>query len=126
MNVVCRLVVAGVVVSAALTAAACGSSSPSSPTSPTPSGSVTVSMPVGASGLGPAGYAPNPVAITAGGSVTWVNNDSITHTATSDTGMFDSGNIAPSGKFSFTFPNKGSFTYHCTIHPGMIATVNVQ
>jgi plastocyanin len=24
------------------------------------------------------------------------------------------------------FPNAGTFTYRCTIHPGMIGTVNVQ
>jgi hypothetical protein len=25
-----------------------------------------------------------------------------------------------------TFPSAGSFPYHCSIHPGMIATVTVQ
>jgi plastocyanin len=38
----------------------------------------------------------------------------------------DSGSIAAGGKFSFTFQNRGTFPYHCTFHPGMIASVVVQ
>jgi plastocyanin len=45
---------------------------------------------------------------------------------TSDTGAFDSGSLAPGAKFSFTFQTRGSFPYHCTPHPGMVATVVVQ
>ena len=55
-----------------------------------------------------------------------MNNDAITHTATSDTGVWDSGNLGPGASFSKTFQNAGTFTYKCTIHPGMVGTVNVQ
>jgi plastocyanin len=108
-------------------AASCGSSNNSNPpTTPTPTAPGTaVSVVSGARTLGSNSYAPNPVTISAGGTVTWTNMDSISHTATSDTGVFN-GSLAPGAQFSFTFPNRGSFPYHCTIHPGMVGTVVVQ
>jgi len=71
-------------------------------------------------------YAPNPVTVAVGGAVTWTNNDTTTHTSTGDGGTWDSGNIAPGATFTRTFSSAGSFRYHCTIHPGMVGTVNVQ
>jgi plastocyanin len=110
--------------------AACGgnsspAASPSPMPSPTPTGS-NVSIPVGARTLGSAAYVPNPVTITVGSTVTWTNNDTIPHTSTSDNGVFDSGNMAAGAKFSFTFDTRGTFPYHCTFHPGMVASVVVQ
>ena len=74
------------------------------------------------------GFAFNPSSITvpAGTTVTWTNNDSVTHTVTSDSGAFDSGNLAPGKTFTFTFSQPGSFAYHCKIHTSMHATVVVQ
>jgi plastocyanin len=69
-------------------------------------------------------YAPNPMTVAVGTSVTWHNSDNTTHTSTS--GSWDSGGIAPGGSFSHTFSTAGSYTYHCTIHPGMTGTVVVQ
>ena len=113
-------------------ASAC-SSSPSGPTtnsggtSSGGSNGTPVSIVSGASTRGTSAYAPNPVTITSGTTVTWTNNDSIAHTSTSDTaGVFNSGTIAAGGSFSFTFQTKGTVTYHCTIHPGMVGTVVVQ
>ncbi|PWT85812.1 MAG: hypothetical protein C5B57_02210 [Blastocatellia bacterium] len=108
--------------------AGCGGSSSSSPTtpSPTPQGT-SVTIPMGARTLGSSAYSPNPVTVTAGTTVTWVNNDTIAHTSTSDSpGVFDTGTIAAGASSSFTFQNKGSFPYHCTFHAGMVATVVVQ
>jgi hypothetical protein len=69
---------------------------------------------------------PNPIAVAAGATVTWTNNDNVTHTSTSDTNLWNSGSIAPQGSFSRMFPSAGTFSYHCSIHPGMVATVTVQ
>ena len=102
----------------------CGSSSPSSPT-PAPSGN-TVSIVMNSAGLTTNAYSPNPITVSVGSSVTWMNNDTITHTATSETGLFDSGPIAPNGRFTRQFSTVGSFPYRCTIHPGMVGTVTVQ
>ena len=103
----------------------CGGSS-STPTSPSPGTNGTaVSIVSGAGLLTTTAYSPNPLTITAGSTVTWTNRDTVTHTTTSDTGLFD-GNLVPNAQFSFTFQNKGTFAYHCTLHPGMVATVVVQ
>ncbi len=110
---------------------ACGGSSYSPPASPTPTPTPTptgsgVSIPAGARTMGSAAYAPDPLTVTAGTMVTWTNNDSIAHTATSDNGVFDSGTIAAGGKYSYTFNTKGTFSYHCTFHSGMVGQVVVQ
>jgi plastocyanin len=70
-------------------------------------------------------FTPGSVTISAGASVTWTNNDTVAHTATSDSGAFN-GSIAPGAKYSYTFPAKGTFPYHCSVHPGMTGTVVVQ
>jgi plastocyanin len=71
-------------------------------------------------------YTPNPISVSVGGTVMWMNNDSIAHTSTSDNGTWDSGTMAPGASFSRTFPTAGTFTYHCAIHPNMVGTVTVQ
>ena len=110
-------------------AVACGDSySPPAPSpTPPPSGSgIPASIVAGASRMTTTAYAPNPITVAVGGTVTWTNNDSTTHTSTADAGAWNSGSIAPGGQFSRTFPSAGAFPYHCSIHPGMIGTVTVQ
>jgi len=112
-------------------AAGCGGgySAPSSPTTSNPPPATspnTISIPSGARSLGTAGYAPNPITVAAGTTVTWTNNDTTGHTVTGDGGSFDSGAIAAGGSFQFTFQNRGTFAYHCTFHPGMVGSVVVQ
>jgi plastocyanin len=119
----------GLIMTAAVIVASCGSSSNTTATTPTSPSTSTTGTPVsvvsGADRLTTTAYNPNPLTISAGTTVTWTNQDSITHTATSDTGVFG-GTLAPSAQFSFTFQNKGTFTYHCTIHPNMVGTITVQ
>ncbi len=66
-------------------------------------------------------FAFNPVTITIskGQTVTWTNMDTVPHTVTSTTGVFDSGPISPGKTFSYTFNNAGTFEYSCTIHPSI-------
>jgi plastocyanin len=73
-------------------------------------------------------FIPASITIAVNTTVTWTNNDAVTHTVTSDTPLFNSGNMAGngSGTFSFTFTSAGTFPYHCSIHPDMTATVIVQ
>lgn len=113
------------ILAAVTLASSCGGSSNSTPTSPTPANGTPVSIVSGAEFLTTTAYSPNPLNVSAGTTVTWTNNDSTTHTATSDGGAFN-GTLAPRAQFSFTFQNKGTFTYHCSLHPNMIGTVNVQ
>src|SRR5262249_12474672 len=103
----------------------CGSSSPSTPSGNNNNGT-PVSIVANSSNLTTTAYSPNPVNISVGGSVTSTNNDSTAHTATGNNGSFDSGTIAPGGKFTRTFSTAGTFDYKCTLHPGMVGTVTVR
>jgi plastocyanin len=71
-------------------------------------------------------FSPATLPIPAGTTVTWTNNDSTTHTVTSDNGVFDSGNLAPNATFSYTFSNAGTFAYHCSIHTSMTGKIVVK
>ncbi|WP_127127841.1 cupredoxin family copper-binding protein [Georgenia sp. SYP-B2076] len=71
-------------------------------------------------------FAPSPLTVAAGTTVTWTNQDRTAHTVTADDGSFDSGRIAPGATFQHTFAASGTVAYHCTIHPGMRATVVVR
>ena len=71
-------------------------------------------------------FTPETITVTAGTTITWTNNDGIIHTVTSDTGLFDSGNIANKGTYSFKFNAAGTYLYHCIVHPTMTAKVVVN
>ena len=71
-------------------------------------------------------FGPQNITINAGQTVTWRNTDAIAHTTTSDTGLWDSGALSTGNTFQHTFPTAGTFTYHCTFHGFMTATVTVQ
>ena len=71
-------------------------------------------------------FAPNSLTIKEGTTVKWTNQDSVTHTVTSDTGLFDSGGLSQGQSFSYTFTTAGTYPYHCTPHQAkMTATVIV-
>jgi plastocyanin len=107
-----------------------GSSSPSSPSpdpSPTPSGPASsVSIPMGAAALTNTAFSPDLADVAVGTTVTWTNTDSVPHTSTSNATVWNSGTVAPGGRFAFTFQTAGTFSYHCAIHPGMVGTVIVR
>ena|ERR671919_222109 len=70
-------------------------------------------------------YSPNPVEATVGETVTWVNDDSAIHTATSTDRIFDSGVLMRGQTFSYIFDKEGEYPYSCDIHPNMVGTVSV-
>ena len=106
--------------------AACGSDNATVTTpSSGSSGGPSISIVAGATGLTTTAYSPNPQTISRGSTVTFINNDSASHTATSS-GLFDTGILAPGGRASVTLQNAGSFTYRCTLHPNMTGTLTVQ
>ena len=74
-------------------------------------------------------FTPSQITVQKGGTVTWTNNDSMTHTVVDDlsnVGGPSSGDIAPGATYSFTFNKTGSFQYHCSIHPSMRGTIVVK
>jgi plastocyanin len=83
--------------------------------------------------LGDKAYVPNPVDVKVGESVTWTNDDSQIHTATSGTvggedsgSVFDSGILSPKATFDFTFDTAGEYDFYCTLHPQMFGKVVVS
>jgi plastocyanin len=71
-------------------------------------------------------FSPAAITVKKGTTVTWTNNDSANHTVTGDTdGGPKSDSLAQGKTYSFTFNTAGTFAYHCTIHPSMVAKVVV-
>jgi plastocyanin len=70
-------------------------------------------------------FEPADAAIQPGDTIMWVNEGSTPHTVTSDDGQFDSEVLNPGESFMFTFPEAGTITYHCEIHPSMTGSVTV-
>jgi plastocyanin len=117
---------------------------PGTPTPPPTNVTITdtdVSIVDGAFALTDTAYDPNPVSVPKGNAtnqytVTWTNNDSVIHTATSGTsptadGTFDTGVIAAGGSATINVTlNAGlvagnSYDYFCSVHPNMVGTLNV-
>ena len=70
-------------------------------------------------------FSPPSVTIAAGGKVTWINQGQAPHDATADDDSFATGTIDPGKLKSETFKEPGSYSYICTIHPQMQATIEV-
>lgn len=70
-------------------------------------------------------FTPATLQVSQGTTVTWTNNGPSSHTSTSDAGAWDSGTLSPGKSFSLKFNTPGSFTYHCSIHPSMKASITV-
>lgn len=104
---------------------ASGGGSYASPPQSSPGSAATVTIVPGASAMTTTAFSPNPLNVSVGTTVTWLNNDGTAHTSTSDGGAWSSPIIAPGGQFSFTFQSAGTFPYHCMIHPNMVGTVSV-
>lgn len=71
-------------------------------------------------------FSPATVTVPVGTTVTWINNDSATHTVTAQERQFDSGDLSRGASFSYTFSQSGTFNYYCAIHPRMTGKVIVQ
>lgn len=104
------------------------SSAPTVNPNPTPTVTPTTAPTSSGNAVSIASFAFGPASLTVnvGTTVTWTNNDSVTHTVTANAGAFDSGPLTPGQSFHFTFHTAGTYAYHCSIHPTMKATIIVQ
>jgi plastocyanin len=115
-----------------LTLAACGDDNNinrgNAPAPGAPGTTPEVMIPIvsGAMDLGTDAFGENPRHVGQGTRVTWVNNDSMAHTATSMDGIWDSDAIQPGASFSRVFDEAGTFDYFCEIHPSMQGTLIVD
>ncbi len=77
-------------------------------------------------------FIPYQVRINVGDTVTWLNDDTAAHTATSGngadgpSGVFDSSLVMAGSSFSFTFEEAGTYEYFCMVHPWMEGFVIVS
>ncbi len=87
-------------------------------------------------------YDPPTISVHVDDTITWSNDDREGHTITSgvgsgrfgwmsddfgmSNGIFDSDRFMPGDSWSYTFQEKGTFRYFCTIHPWMEGIVNVE
>ena len=71
-------------------------------------------------------FQPANLTIAAGDTVVFANQDNAPHTATSDTGAFDTGRLTGGASAQLTFPSAGEFAYHCDIHRMMKGTITVS
>jgi LPXTG-motif cell wall-anchored protein len=76
-------------------------------------------------------FQPKTMTVPVGTTITWTNTGKMSHTATSDTGVFDTGNVAVGATSkSVTFSTAGTFPYFCKYHgakggAGMAGTIVV-
>ena len=69
-------------------------------------------------------FAPNPLDVKVGTTVTWTNRDDIPHTVVC-AGKFRSKALDTDGTFSFTFTEPGEYKYFCSLHPHMTGSIKV-
>ena len=123
------------IVAAVVGLTACGSTGQAGNTSTAPTGPVV--------GLKSLMFMPPTLTIKVGQTVTWRNDEPITHTVTSGSvtgidpktglrsgqkpdSLFDAKLPKKGSTFSFTFRKAGTYSYYCDIHQGMNATIVVS
>jgi plastocyanin len=110
-------------VAAAATLAACSSSAGSKATK-TPTATSTRADAITIRNFA---FSPTVLTVGPGVTVTVTNKDSVTHTLTSDSGTFNSGDIPAGSTARFTAPTKpGNYPYRCNIHQFMTAVLHVS
>ena len=70
-------------------------------------------------------FSPGSVTVAVGDTVTWRNTGQAPHNATADDGSFKTPDLNNGQSASHTFTQAGTFSYICTIHPNMKASVRV-
>ncbi|MFI1073323.1 plastocyanin/azurin family copper-binding protein [Streptomyces puniciscabiei] len=73
-------------------------------------------------------FSPRSLTITAGDTVTWVNQDQAPHDVKTTSGpeSIHSPLLSKGGSWSHTFTTPGTYGYVCTVHPGMSAQLVVN
>ena len=76
-------------------------------------------------------FSPQRIQVVLGTTVTWTNQDTVSHNVTiapvvmSSSNNWESGLLSPGQSFSYTFSSQGTFQYHCQEDPGMVGIVIV-
>jgi len=70
-------------------------------------------------------FSPDDLRISAGDTVTWVNEDRMRHSAEDLGGAFDTGLIGRGDSASLTFNGTGTFKYRCGPHASMRGSITI-
>ncbi len=70
-------------------------------------------------------FHPPTLRVKRGARVAFVNSSKVAHTATR-AGSFNTGHIKPGTSVTVRFTHKGTFSYHCNIHPFMKGKIVVE
>jgi len=72
-------------------------------------------------------FQPASLTVSAGSTVTWVNQDDVPHNIVSSEGAtLKSPVLDTDQKFSYTFEQPGTYAYFCGMHPRMTGKIIVQ
>jgi plastocyanin len=124
-----RTLVAATVLMVVGATAGCSNSSGSSPAPATPAPAAGGSAPAPAGNqveINNFAFTPATLTVPAGTSVTWKFDDSTQHTVTADDNSFTSAALGDGKTYMHTFDTKGTLAYHCSIHPFMKGSIEVQ
>ncbi len=69
-------------------------------------------------------FFPAKLTVNEGIEITWLNRDGVPHNAVAD--AFDSGKLNGGDSWSVVLDQTGTYSYVCTYHPGMEATLTVR
>jgi plastocyanin len=112
-------VLSALLIGSCLLAACSSSSAPKTSTQPSSAGTEIV--------IKNFSFSPNNLTVHPGSVVSVQNKDQVTHTLTSDSGSFTTGNIPGGTTAHFTAPSKpGTYKYRCSIHQYMTGTIVVS
>lgn len=71
-------------------------------------------------------YSPASVTVKVGTTITFTNEESVEHTATSNTeGLFDTGTLGMGQSVRLKMNKVGTFSFHCSFHAFMRGTIKV-
>jgi plastocyanin len=87
-------------------------------TTPAPNSEITVD-------ISSHGFDPAQLNVAPGTTVRFRNNDTESHTATADNGLFDTKVLEPGYSFEVLLEGSGAVTYHCELHPDMQGSIVV-
>ena len=71
-------------------------------------------------------FAPQPLTVKAGTTITVTNGDDTTHTVTAAKGEFDTGEVDGGTTAQITVDRPGTYAYFCDIHQYMKGTIHVD
>jgi len=71
-------------------------------------------------------FQPPELTVNVGDTIVWKNTDIVSHTVTAKDGSFDSDEIEPGKSWQLVVKKVGTFSYSCSPHPNMHATLTVK